>query len=71
MALFTSCQSDKKQEMNQKPIAYPTTQKDTTVFDTYFNTKVADPYRWLEADTSAQTKAWVTAQNKVTFDYLA
>ena len=71
VALFASCQSDKKQEMSQKPIVYPKTQKDTTVFDTYFNTKIADPYRWLEADTSAQTKAWVTAQNKVTFDYLA
>ena len=32
--------------------------------------RVADPYRWLEDDWSAETKDWVTAQNKVTFDYL-
>jgi prolyl oligopeptidase len=32
---------------------------------------VADPYRWLEDDNSADTRAWVEAQNKVTFAYLA
>ncbi|MFN6263006.1 MAG: prolyl oligopeptidase family serine peptidase [Chromatiaceae bacterium] len=47
----------------------PTKQGD--VVDTYFETKVADPYRWLEDDRSAETAEWVKAQNKVTFDYLA
>ncbi len=42
-----------------------------TVKDTYFGTEVADPYRWLEDDRSAETGAWVKAQNQVTFDYLA
>ena len=39
--------------------AYPETRKDTTVVEDYFSTKVADPYRWLENDTSAETSAWV------------
>ncbi|HQR33052.1 MAG TPA: prolyl oligopeptidase family serine peptidase [Blastocatellia bacterium] len=38
--------------------------------DTYHGTKVADPYRWLEDDNSAETAKWVEAQNKVTFGYL-
>lgn len=49
---------------------YPNTMRDTTVVDEYFGTEVPDPYRWLENDTSAETEAWVKAQNKVTFDYL-
>ena len=52
-------------------IPYPTTQKDPSVSDDYFGKKVADPYRWLEDDNSAETKTWVKAQNQVTFDYLA
>ena len=50
-------------------IKYPETRKDKQV-DNYFGTVVADPYRWLEDDNSAETKAWVTEQNKVTFGYL-
>src|SRR5882762_7166936 len=38
--------------------------------DDYHGTQVADPFRWLEDDNSAETKAWVEAQNKVTFGYL-
>ncbi len=48
---------------------YPKTKKVEQV-DEYHGVKVADPYRWLEDDNSADTKAWVEAQNKVTFDYL-
>ena len=51
------------------PVKYPITRK-TDFTDTYFGTKVADPYRWLEALDSPETKAWVTAQNEVTFGYL-
>ena len=47
----------------------PQTRKDDTV-DTYFGTGVADPYRWLEDDTSKETAAWVKAQNRVTNAYL-
>ncbi len=50
-------------------LPYPETRQDT-VTDNYHGTEVADPYRWLEDDNSAETKAWVAAQNEVTFDYL-
>lgn len=48
---------------------YPETRKDNVV-DHYFGTDVADPYRWLENDTSAETTAWVAAQRKTTSAYL-
>jgi prolyl oligopeptidase len=50
-------------------LKYPQTKKVNQV-DDYFGTKVADPYRWLEDDNSAETKAWVDEENKVTFSYL-
>lgn len=49
--------------------AYPKAHKDNTV-DVYFGKKVADPYRWLEDDMSAQTAEWVDAENAVTRKYL-
>ena len=51
-------------------IQYPKADKDGTV-DNYFGTEVADPYRWLEDDTSAKTAAWVEAENKITNAYLS
>lgn len=54
----------------QNSIQYPQTKKGGTV-DEYFGTKVNDPYRWLEDDRSAETAAWVKAENEVTYDYLA
>jgi prolyl oligopeptidase len=60
-ALITSLSAQKLQ--------YPDTKK-VDHADTYFGVKVPDPYRWLEDETSAETKQWVEAQNKVTFGYL-
>ena len=51
-------------------LQYPETRK-VAQTDDYFGTTVADPYRWLEDDNSAETAAWVAAQNKVTSAYLA
>ena len=54
----------------QKNVKYPQTKKGETV-DLYFDTKVNDPYRWLEDDKSEETAAWVKAENEVTYDYLS
>jgi prolyl oligopeptidase len=51
-------------------VEYPETHKGEQV-DDYHGTSVADPYRWLEDDNSAETLAWVKAQNQVTQKYLA
>src|SRR5438270_6471475 len=48
---------------------YPVARKGDQV-DDYHGTKVADPYRWMENRDSAETRAWVEAENKVTFSYL-
>ena len=50
-------------------INYPLTEK-KVIIDTYFETDIEDPYRWLEDDLSLDTMNWVNAQNEVTFDYL-
>jgi prolyl oligopeptidase len=41
------------------------------VTDTYFGTKVADPYRWLEETTTPEVAAWMKAQNDYTRAILA
>ncbi len=72
VSAFASCKPG-AEKIDFKPISvkYPVAQKDTTVKDVYFGTTVADPYRWMENDTAANTKAWVKAENAVTQDYLA
>ena len=39
--------------------------------DDYHGRQVADPFRWLEDTDAPETAAWVSAQNAVTFAYLA
>jgi prolyl oligopeptidase len=48
---------------------YPQTRADDVV-ETLHGVAVADPYRWLEDPDSAETEAWVSAQNEATFAYL-
>ena len=55
---------------NMVKFKYPITDE-RIVYDEYHGVKVADPYRWLEDDRSAETEAWVDAQNEVAFTYLA
>lgn len=51
---------------------YPVTERGAVV-ETAFGEKVADPYRWLEADVreDAQVAVWVEAQSRFTANYLA
>jgi len=52
-------------------MTYPETRKDSLAGDTLHGTFVADPYRWLENDTSAETADWVKRQNAVTQQVLS
>ena len=56
---------------NKAPVklSYPTTLKGPHI-DTYFDTTIADPYRWLEDDYSKKTKAWISKQNRFTNSYM-
>ncbi|MBB1370096.1 prolyl oligopeptidase family protein [Pseudoalteromonas sp. SR45-4] len=66
----TATNKEAKAPMSQaNSVNYPVTKKGNVV-DNYFGETLADPYRWLEDDMSAETANWVKAQNKVTFSYL-
>lgn len=70
--LFVACkQNNAETDFKKIEVKYPFAKKDSSVKDIYFGTTVADPYRWLENDTSAETIAWVKEENKVTDAYLS
>lgn len=70
MVVLTSIISCKTmEEKTTAKVKYPITKK-VNVPTTYFGTQINDPYRWLEDDMSAETAAWVKAENEVTFNYL-
>lgn len=48
---------------------YPAAPKGSIV-DDYHGVPVADPYRWLEDLDSPETRAWVEAENQLTFGFL-
>ncbi len=68
LIILSACSQNQNKTITMMP--YPETEK-TDVADDYFGVKISDPYRWLEDDTAANTKAWVDAQNKVTENYLS
>ena len=62
LLLLISCNSHQQ-------IDYPITDK-IVVMDTYFETQIEDPYRWLEDDKDEKVKQWIESQNQLTFSYL-
>ncbi|HKR93275.1 prolyl oligopeptidase family serine peptidase [Novosphingobium sp.] len=53
-------------------ITYPETRRDNVVED-HFGEKIADPYRWLEADVrhAPEVADWVTQENALTESYFS
>ncbi|WP_300487846.1 prolyl oligopeptidase family serine peptidase [Flavobacterium sp.] len=70
MAVVCSLTMNAQTSKGPVKLKYPDTRK-TETNDTYFGTNVKDPYRWLEDDRSAETAAWVKAENEVTYKYLS
>lgn len=68
-ALVACKKEETKTEELDMSVVYPQTKKVDTI-DVYFGDSIHDPYRWLEDDRSAETEAWVKAENEVTFGYL-
>jgi prolyl oligopeptidase len=53
----------------QSPLTYPKAKKVDQV-DDFFGTRIADPYRWLEDSDAPDTRAWIDAENALTFGFL-
>ena len=54
----------------QTKFQYPQPKRGDVV-DDFHGVKVADPYRWMEQTDSADTKAWIDAENKITESYIS
>ncbi len=55
---------------SKKRLAYPQNHMIEQI-DDYHGVTVADPYRWLENPDTDESRAWIDAQNQLTFGYLA
>ena len=54
---------------SQPAFKYPSAPTSNQV-DDYFGTKVPDPYRSLENPDSPESRKWIEAEDKITFDFL-
>ena len=55
--------------LSSQVLTYPPT-RTTNDFDTYFGSKVPDPYRWLENFESPDVQAWIKEETQLTRSYL-
>src|ERR1051326_542988 len=70
LAITARVTAETSAPLNNRRLAYPPARRVNQV-DDFHGTKVADPYRWLEEENSPETRAWIEAENKLTFDYLS
>ena len=54
----------------ESALRYPSARRDSVVED-HHGIRVRDPYRWLEALDSPETRSWVEAEAKLAEDYLS
>ena len=52
-----------------QPAPYPPAPRQP-VIDNHHGVSVADPYRWLEDESTPETQAWIAAENALTFAHL-
>jgi len=66
-----ACTGEARPEARREErLNYPVARRENVV-DDYHGVKVADPYRWMEDLDSPELKAWIEAENKLTFAWLA
>lgn len=54
----------------QEPMKYPEAKR-LDLVEALHGVQVPDPYRWLEDPDAPEARAWIDAENKLTFDYLS
>jgi prolyl oligopeptidase len=69
VALLASTLFNSGCQTTRSKLSYPAARQ-TNQVDVYHGVAVADAFRWLEDDNSAETKDWVEAENRVTMAYL-
>ena len=69
LTLSLAAQQKSQPKIMTQKFVYPDAAQGNQV-DDYHGTKVADPYRWLENPDSPESRAWIEAQNKLTFGFL-